>query len=74
MLKATAYIVASTGTYHGTAFARSPKKAVAEAQSRAYEALQEGDAKARYCSGIAVEGFSIVDTSSNRVIASFCDL
>lgn len=74
MFKATAFIVASTGTYHGVALSRSPKRAVAEAQNRAELALLEGDRKARYCSGISVDGFTLRDTASNRVVADIMNI
>lgn len=74
MFKATAFIVASTGTYNGVALSRSPKEAVAEAQNRAESALMEGDRKARYCSGIAADGFTLRDTASNRVVADIMNI
>lgn len=57
MITATYYIVASTGTYTGTGMSKSPKRAYAAAVEAAWNALCAGDAKANYCSGIAVEGW-----------------
>lgn len=54
---ASFYIVASTGTYTGTGINKSPKAAMRLAENAAYLALCEGDRKANYCSGIAVEGW-----------------
>ena len=58
MYKFSYYIVASTGVYTGVAISRSPKAASQKASQIAWENLSEGDAKADYCSGISVEGWS----------------
>jgi hypothetical protein len=58
MYKFSYYIVASTGVYTGVAMSRSPKAASEKATRIAWQNLSEGDAKADYCSGISVEGWS----------------
>lgn len=52
-------VVATTGTYSGKGMARSPKAARAMAVNQAWDRLAEGDRKAKYCSGIAVEWVSV---------------
>lgn len=74
MFKATAFIVASTGTYTGVALSRSPKQAVRDARDNAEQALCDGDAKVGYCSGIAADGFTLRDTASNRVVADILNI
>jgi hypothetical protein len=66
------YIVASTGVYTGVAMSRSPKKASEEASRIAWENLQEGDAKAQYCSGISVEGWTA--WRGHKKIAEYMDI
>lgn len=59
MYTATYLIVASTGTYVATAIDKSPKKAFSAAVGKCWDKLCDGDAKAGYCSGIAVEQWAV---------------
>ena len=70
MFTATYLIVASTGTYVGKGMSKSPKAAHRDAISRCWEALREGDVKAKYCSGIAVEQWSM--RLNGRLVGSEC--
>jgi hypothetical protein len=54
---ATYTVVASSGTYSGTAMSKSPKQAMQDAINKGWEALSAGDAAKGVCSGIAVEGY-----------------
>lgn len=59
MYTATYLVVASSGTYVGNAINKSPKKAFKDAVAKCWDNLAIGDAKARICSGIAVEQWAM---------------
>jgi hypothetical protein len=70
--KATFGIVASTGTYVGTAMSRRVDVARRNAVNAAWEALYKGDSAANYCSGIAVEWVTI--EYQGRIIHNHMDI
>jgi len=74
MVKITYVLAASTGTYRGEGFGRSIKAAKSQAESRAWAALEAGDAAVRYVSGIGAEGFWITDLATGKVIHEHWDI
>lgn len=74
MFKVTFVLAASTGTYRGEGFGRSIKAAKSQAESRAWAALEAGDAAVRYVSGIGAEGFWITNLATGKEIFSFWDI
>ena len=72
LYKARYWVYASTGYYEGTALSRSPKKANALAENRAWEALAEGDNKVGYCSGIAADGHEV--WRGGKLICQVCNI
>ena len=72
MYTATYLIVASSGTYVGNAMSKSPKKAFKQAVAKCWDNLTIGDAKARICSGIAVEQWAM--TRNNKLIGSYVSM
>lgn len=74
MFKVTYVIAASTGTYTGMGFGRSVKAAKSQAESRAWQALEIGDAAVNYVSNIGAEVWRLTDLSTGRVKHESWDL
>ena len=58
MFYITTFVVASSGTYHGTGISRSPKTAARMADAAMWKALSAGDRAKGMCSGLAVDGIT----------------
>lgn len=72
MYTATYLIVASSGTYVGSAINKSPKKAFKDALANCWSNLYIGDSKARIVSGIAVEQWAMA--RNNKLIGSYVSM